>query len=469
MSTEDLYKLYCDCGYQVSTDSRSIPAGAIFFALRGENFDGNDYAMKALEAGAAYAVVNSDWAAAAGMMPGEACGRAMPGQGSPCGTLPGPLPVADGRIIPVDDPFTTLQALAVHHRETLGIPVIGLTGTNGKTTTKELITAALRAKYEVAATKGNLNNDIGVPLTLLSIKPGTQLAVVEMGANHPDDIAKLVKVSRPDYGYITNVGKAHLLGFGSYEGVLAAKTELYKWLGSHAGSVIFVNTGYADLAAAARAQACHIWEFSRESMDVEILPTSAENPFLSLRVGENEVHTRLVGAYNADNVLAALSISQYFGVDTRAAVAAIEAYEPSNSRSQLMRTGRNTLIVDAYNANPSSMSLAVDNLASMQASSKLALLGDMRELGEASVDEHKNIVRKLIASGLGAYLVGEEFKKALSELSVIPGEDALILGWYPDSESLSEYIRSNTEKFRGKTILVKGSRGIRMEKAIPEL
>ena len=204
-------------------------------------------------------------------------------------------------------------------------------------------------------------------------------------------------------------------------------------------------------------------------MDVEILPTSAENPFLSLRVGENEVHTRLVGTYNADNVLAALSISQYFGVDTKAAVAAIEAYEPSNSRSQLMRTGRNTLIVDAYNANPSSMGLAVDNLASMQAPSKLALLGDMRELGEASVEEHKNIVRKLIASGLGAYLVGEEFKKALSELSVIPGEDALILGWYPDSESLSEYIRGNTEKFRGKTILVKGSRGIRMEKAIPEL
>ena len=462
MSIEDLYKLYCDCGYRVSTDSRAIPAGAIFFALRGENFDGNDYALKALEAGAAYAVVNNDWAAAGGMIPGGACGRAMPGQGSPCGTLPGPLPVADGRIIPVDDPFTTLQALAVHHRKAHGLPVIGLTGTNGKTTTKELITAALRAKFKVAATKGNLNNDIGVPLTLLSIAPDTEMAVVEMGANHPDDIAKLVKVSQPDYGYITNVGKAHLLGFGSYEGVLAAKTELYKWLGSHKGSVIFVNTGHPDLAAAARAQACHQWEFSMESMDAEVLPTSAENPYLSLRIGKDEIHTRLVGAYNADNVLAAFSISQYFGVPRADAISALEAYEPSNSRSQLVKTERNTLIVDAYNANPSSMGLALDNLAAMQAPSKLALLGDMRELGEASVEEHKGIVRKLTAAGIPAYLVGEEFGKALVD-------NPLILGCFPDSDALAEYIRSNTEKFRGKTILVKGSRGIRMEKTIPEL
>ena len=462
MSIEELYKLYCDCGYQVSTDSRTIPAGAMFFALRGENFDGNDYALKALEAGAAYAVVNSDWAAAAGMMPGEACGRAMPGQGSPCGTLPGPLPVADGRIIPVEDPFKTLQALAVHHRETLGIPVIGLTGTNGKTTTKELITAALSAKFKVAATKGNLNNDIGVPLTLLSMAPDTEMAVVEMGANHPDDIAKLVKVSRPDYGYITNVGKAHLLGFGSYEGVLAAKTELYKWLGAHEGSVIFVNTGHPDLAAAARAQHCHQWEFSMESMDAEVLPTSEENPFLSLRVGKDVIRTRLVGAYNADNVLAAFSISQYFGVPKADAIRALEAYVPSNSRSQLVKTERNTLIVDAYNANPSSMGLAVDNLAAMQAPSKLALLGDMRELGEASAEEHKGIVRKLIAAGIPAYLVGEEFGKAAVD-------DPLILGCFPTSDDLAAFIRANSQIFRGKTILVKGSRGIRMEKTIPEL
>ena len=455
MSTEELYKLYCDCGYKVSTDSRAIPEGAIFFALRGENFDGNDYALKALEAGAAYAVVNSDRFADIGMIPREPYGRAMP--------------IADGRIIPVEDPFKALQALSIHHRETLGIPVIGLTGTNGKTTTKELITAALRAKFKVAATKGNLNNDIGVPLTLLSIVPGTQMAVVEMGANHPDDIAKLVQVSRPDYGYITNVGKAHLLGFGSYEGVLAAKTELYKWLGSHAGSVIFVNTGHADLAAAARKHSCHQWEFSMEAMDAEVLATSSDNPFLTLRIGKDVIRTHLVGAYNADNVLAAFSISQYFGVPRADAIRALEAYEPSNSRSQLVKTERNTLIVDAYNANPSSMGLALDNLAAMQAPSKLALLGDMRELGEASVEEHKGIVRKLAAAGIPAFLVGEEFGKALTELGIIPGAYPPILGCFQTSDNLAAFIRDNAEKFCGKTILVKGSRGIKMEKAIPEL
>ena len=322
MSTEELYKLYCECGCKVTTDSRNVPQGAIFFALRGENFDGNEYALKALDAGAAYAVVNDD---AVGGMAVE----------TPP-SLKGTLPLAGGgrvalqhtptsQIIPVPDPFKALQELAVFHRRALGIRVVGLTGTNGKTTTKELIAAALGAKFKVAATKGNLNNDIGVPLTLLSIEPGTEIAVVEMGANHPDDIAKLVKVSQPDYGYITNVGKAHLLGFGSYEGVLAAKTELYKWLGSRRGSLIFVNTDHADLAAEARKQACHQWVFSRESMGVEVLPATPENPFLSLKVGSDEVHTRLVGAYNTDNVMAALAISEYFGVKREDAIRAIEA------------------------------------------------------------------------------------------------------------------------------------------------
>lgn len=443
MSTEELYKLYLECGCKVSTDSRTIPAGAIFFALRGENFDGNKYAQKALEAGAAYAVVNEDSAS----------------------VTPGMI----GRLIPVEDPFTVLQELAIHHRKALGIPVIGLTGTNGKTTTKELIAAALGAKFKVAATKGNLNNDIGVPLTLLSIPQDAEIAVVEMGANHPDDIAKLVKVSQPDYGYITNVGKAHLLGFGSYQGVLAAKTELYKWLGSRKGSVIFVNTGHPDLAAAARAQACHQWEFSRESLAAEILPATSGNPFLSLRLGKDEVHTRLVGSYNTDNVLAAISIAEYFGVKRSDAIAAIEAYTPSNNRSQLEKTARNTLIVDAYNANPSSMGLAIDNLASIQAEGKLALLGDMRELGDASVEEHEVIVRKLIAAGLPAFLVGEEFGKALHALGIVPGDGGIIGGIFSASEELAGYISAHREEFSGRTILVKGSRGIMMEKVLPEL
>lgn len=465
MSTEDLYKLYCECGYKVSTDSRTIPAGAIFFALRGENFDGNEYALKALEAGASYAVVNDD--AGPLMLTATGKGQSRVPQGEPVSALP--VRSSHARIIPVPDPFKALQELAIYHRKALGIPVIGLTGTNGKTTTKELIAAALGAKFKVAATKGNLNNDIGVPLTLLSIPADAEIAVVEMGANHPDDIAKLVKVSQPDYGYITNVGKAHLLGFGSYEGVLAAKTELYKWLGSHRGSLIFVNTDHADLAAAARREACHQWEFSRVSMKAEILPATAENPFLAIRVGDSEIHTRLVGAYNTDNVLAAFAIAEYFGVKRADAIAAIEAYTPSNSRSQLEKTDRNTLIVDAYNANPTSMGLAVDNLASIQSDSKLALLGDMRELGEASVEEHKNIVRKLIASGLKSYLVGEEFGKALSELGIIPGAGQLIAGCFPSSDSLADYISGHREEFSGATVLVKGSRGIRMEKALPEL
>ena len=465
MSTEDLYKLYCECGYQVSTDSRTIPAGAIFFALRGENFDGNQYALKALEAGAAYAVVNDD----ADVAPADGqCGDGLPlrdaalpfaRRGKPEGV----------RIIPVPDPFKALQDLAIHHRRALGIPVIGLTGTNGKTTTKELIAAALGAKFKVAATKGNLNNDIGVPLTLLSIKPGTEMAVVEMGANHPDDIVKLVKVSQPDYGYITNVGKAHLLGFGSFEGVLAAKTELYKWLGSYRGSLIFVNTDHPELTAEARRQACHQWEFSRESMGVEVLPATPENPFLALKVGKDEIHTRLVGAYNTDNVMAALAIAEYFGVKRKDVIRAIEAYTPANSRSQLQKTERNTIIVDAYNANPTSMGLAIDNLAAMKTEGKLALLGDMRELGEASVEEHKNIVRKLIASGLKSYLVGEEFGKALAELGIVPGEDAHILGCFPSSDALAEFISGRKIEFSNATVLVKGSRGIQMEKALPEL
>ena len=481
MSIEDLYGLYLKCGCKVSTDSRTVPAGAVFFALRGENFDGNEYALRALEAGAAYAVVNAD---AFPGMTGSAVSSATATHGlaqktsADCTASPHGLaqktsatvtPDLIGRLIPVEDPFAELQALAVHHRQVLGIPVIGLTGTNGKTTTKELISAALGAKFKVSATKGNLNNDIGVPLTLLSIPGDAEMAVVEMGANHPDDIAKLVKVSQPDYGYITNVGKAHLLGFGSYEGVLAAKTELYKWLGSRNGSVIFVNTDHADLAAAARAQACHQWEFSRASLGVEVLPTTAENPYLAIKVGKDEIHTKLVGAYNTDNVIAALSIAEYFGVKRADAIAAIEAYTPANSRSQLEKTSRNTLIVDAYNANPTSMGLAIDNLAALQSDAKLALLGDMRELGDASVEEHKGIVRKLVAAGIKACLVGEEFGKALQELGIVPGADAIIKGHFADSDTLASHVSGHTADFSGLTILVKGSRGIKMEKVIPEL
>ncbi len=445
---EELYSKYVGTGYRVTTDSRTISGGEMFFALRGENFDGNDYALKAIEAGAAWAVVNVD----AG------------------------LP-ENPKLIKVADPFRELQELAVYHRlHVLGdkrLPVIGLTGTNGKTTTKEFIREVLSAKYRVIATEGNLNNDIGVPLSILKITPQTEIAVIEMGANHPDDIAKLVKVSQPDYGLITNVGKAHLLGFGSFEGVKVAKGELYKWLGAHPGSVIFLNEDNADLRAMAAAQPCHSFGYGIRYSGVEILPTDAANPFLRLRIPEHGgkgmtvVSTNLVGAYNADNVLAALAVGEYFGVPFKAAVKAVEAYCPKNNRSQLMRAGTNTLIVDAYNANPSSMSVAIANFAEFRAESKLALLGDMRELGEDSVKEHLSVVRKLESAGLDACLVGEEFRKALDEAGIRKNGDDSSFKWFANSEELADWLSGR--KFQGTAFLVKGSRGIRMENVLKAL
>ena len=437
---EDLYAKYLACGCRVTTDSRTIRGGELFFALRGENFDGNDYALKALEAGAAWAIVNED--------------AEIPGQ--------------DPRLLRVADPFRTLQELAVWHRTHVcggKLPVLGLTGTNGKTTTKNLIAAVLAKKYRVTATQGNLNNDIGVPLSLLSIRPDTEIAVIEMGANHPDDIAKLVQVSRPDYGLITNVGRAHLLGFGSFEGVKAAKGELYKWLGAHRGSLIFLNEDDPDLREMAAGQPCHVFGYGIAYQGAEILPATPEEPFLRIRLGEDLVRTHLVGAYNATNILAALAVGEYFGVPRADAIAAVEGFIPDNNRSQMMRTAANTLIVDAYNANPSSMRAALDNFSAVQAERKLALLGDMRELGAESVAEHEKVVRQLCDAGIDACLVGEEFRKAL-DLPSFDGSDRRI-SWFPDSESLAEHLK--THPVKDTVILVKGSRGIQMEKVLPSL
>ncbi len=482
ISTEELYSLYVSCGYRVTTDSRAVRGGEIFFALKGENFDGNAYAVKALANGAALAVVND---------------------GSECLAVSAGLPA--GKLIKVEDPFTELQKLAVYHRERLGIPVIGLTGTNGKTTTKELMAAVLRSRFRVTATEGNLNNDIGVPLSLLRMTPETQIAVIEMGASHPDDIAKLVVVSRPDYGLITNVGKAHLLGFGSFEGVKAAKGELYKWLGRRDGGVIFLNQDDSDLVEMARREPCHVWGYGLKYQGAELLPATAGDPFLGLRLQDGmEVHTRLVGAYNATNVLAALAVGEYFGVPREDAIAAVGAFVPSNQRSQMQRTASNTLIIDAYNANPSSMGVALDNLFGMDAPSRVALLGDMRELGADSLSEHVALVKRLAASGVRFCLVGEEFRKAVLECiadgtlsgietgtaaplpsglnnpmnvrveagETIPLNDGIpdsspYMGWFPASSDLALHL--GVHPLQGCVVLVKGSRGIRMEKVLPAL
>ena len=433
MTTEELYSIYQDCGCRVTTDSRKIDGGEIFFALKGENFDGNDYALSALEKGAAWAVADR---------------RELP---------------EHERLIVVDDAFAALQQLAIWHRTHLRgghLPVIGLTGTNGKTTTKNLIRAVLSRKYRVSATEGNLNNDIGVPLTLLSIRPDTEIAVVEMGANHPDDIAKLVQVSRPDYGLITNVGRAHLLGFGSFEGVKAAKGELYRWLGSRRGSVIFINEDDSELKGMAAGIACHFFGYGRNYQHAEILDCTPEEPCLRLRLDGQIVATRLVGAYNADNVLASIAIGDYFGVPRKDAVEAIAAFVPDNIRSQMVRTSRNTLIVDAYNANPSSMKAALDNFEAVHADRKLALLGDMKELGDESAAEHRKLVSRLLASGADAMLVGPEFRSAAAACGAN-------FPCFDNSDELAASLRENPVS--AALILVKGSRSTGMEKVIPEL
>ena len=410
--------------------------------------------------------------------------------------------------------------------------MLGLTGTNGKTTTKNLISLVLGAKYRVVSTRGNLNNDIGVPLSLLSIRPDTQIAVIEMGASHPDDIEKLVQVCRPDYGLITNVGKAHLQGFGSFEGVLDAKTALYRYLGSHRGSLIFLNEDDAVLKARAALEPCHCYGYGRRYQGVEILPVSTAEPFLRLALDGKTVRTRLIGSYNADNVLAAIAVGDYFGVPRDAAIAAIESFEPGNQRSQLVKTQRNTLIVDAYNANPSSMAAAIENFAGAAAERRLALLGEMRELGADSLREHARVLRTLRSLGIPAALVGEQFRLALEEegcaytvadsdgdISAVrdtsaaravsstrsSGTDTAACGsgtgmaalgsgtgmaaggdapdsacsrrcpaaagepflWAESSAVLASYL--SARPVSGALVLIKGSRGIEMEKVIPSL
>ena len=447
MEINELYDIFRKCG-KVTTDSRKVAGGELFFALKGENFDGNLYAAKALEAGAAYAVVDVD---------------------SQAVSFSGDYIDASGcsRIIPVPSTLAALQALARHHRENVRsprLPVIGITGTNGKTTTKELIRTVLAAKFNVKATEGNLNNDIGVPLTLLSIGSETEIAVVEMGASHPDDIEKLVKVSEPDYGIITNVGKAHLLGFGSFDGVKKAKGALYDYVAAHDGEV-FVNADDADLVSMAESRSGIVLiPYGIENDETEILPVTPDEPFLRLGFPDGRIlKTALVGSYNAANVLAALCIGRHFGVDEDAAFAAISSYTPSNSRSQMVRTANNTLIVDAYNANPSSMRAALDNFSRIEAPDKTALLGDMRELGENSVNEHIDILRLALSLGISDLcLVGDEFSKAMKSVDCPP-----TVRWYPDSSMLAAALHN--APLTGHVILIKGSRGIMMEKVLGEV
>ena len=455
MKIMQIYDKFRECG-SVTTDSRTLKGGEMFFALKGENFDGNEYALKALEAGAAYAVVNASsevgTAAAEGRLPSD----------------------VSERLVIVEDTLKTLQELARWHRSMTfvdGKPltVIALTGTNGKTTTKELIREVLSVKYKVTATEGNLNNSIGVPLTLLKIDSQTRIAVVEMGASHPGDIKELVDIALPNYGLITNVGKAHLLGFGSFEGVMATKGELYDYL-RRTSDMVFLNVDNPYLCRMAAERNLQsdperpyslVLPYGVEYQGCSVLPADADNPYLRISHPDyGVISTNLVGSYNADNVMAAIAVGSRFGVSLEDAAKAIEAYVPSNNRSQMTKTGRNVLIVDAYNANPSSMDVALKNLSSVVAERKAVMLGDMLELGADSQSLHREVVEKLLVMDLSLIcLVGKEFAAASAGIDGIR--------CFETSDALAQWIKENP--LDGATALIKGSRGTKMEKVIPML
>mgnify|MGYP001053549422 FL=1 len=388
MEIEELYNRFTECN-GLTTDSRHCPEGSMFLALKGETFNGNAFAAQSLAQGCRYAVVDE------------------PQYASP----------ENPRIILVDNCLETLQKLANYHRRRLGTRMIGVTGTNGKTTTKELIATVLGEKFKVLYTQGNFNNHIGVPLTLLRLKPEHEMAVIEMGANHPGEIKTLVHIAEPDYGIITNVGKAHLQGFGSFEGVIRTKGELYDFLREKGNSTIFIQNENPYLNKIAAGLTC-VRYGQTPGLDVTGKVVAC-SPFLrfswTAEGTSHEVQTHLIGAYNLDNALAAVAIGRYFGVEDTKICHALSSYVPQNNRSQLVHTASNTLIVDAYNANPTSMMAALENFRQMEAAHKVAILGDMKELGEGSHEEHQKVVDFLKECGFErVMLVGPEFGSTVS-------------------------------------------------------
>ena len=420
----ELYELFVH-HRTVTTDSRNCPAGSLFFALRGERFDGNRYAATALEKGAAYAIIDN------------------------------PEYQTGERTILVEDSLKALQQLAHRHRKALGTPVIAITGTNGKTTTKELIAAVLATKYNVLATEGNLNNQIGVPLTLLRLDIDHELAVVEMGASHPGDIKELVEIASPNYGLITNVGRAHLEGFGSFENVLKTKAELYDYL-RHVHGKVFLNKENPELHSVAHGLEQITYGQTEDCFAVGHVVSS--DPFLTFdwkQQGKiHTVETQLIGGYNIDNVLAAVAVGRYFKVPAERISRAIAAYAPTNNRSQFKETGKNRLIIDAYNANPSSMKAALDNFARMKATPKAVILGDMRELGETSDALHQEVIDQLPACGFDkVMLCGEHFSRVGGAYETFATTDAL-------KEALAQH------PLQGYSVLLKGSHGMALEQVV---
>ena len=422
MEIATLYTCFKECG-KVTTDTRNCPEGSMFIALKGETFNGNAFARQALEKGCRYAVVDE------------------------------PQYADSPNIFLVDDCLKTLQDLAREHRRTLGTYIVGITGTNGKTTTKELIATVLQKRYKTFYTQGNLNNHIGVPLTLLGLTEEHEMAVVEMGANHPGEIRTLVNIAEPDCGLITNVGKAHLEGFGSFEGVVKTKSELYDYLRSKENAFIFLDKDNDVLCQASEGLEAIGYGLEGEGLYVKG-KLHACAPFLAFEwehEGKSyDVNTHLIGAYNVKNALAAIAVGLRFDVPAEAICEALSGYVPSNNRSQLTETADNHLIVDAYNANPTSMMAALENFRLMEVPHKVAILGDMKELGEGSVYEHRKIVSFLGECGFERIiLVGAEFGQANAGFE-----------HYPDVEAVKQLFA--TDKPLGKYILIKGSNSMKL-------
>lgn len=432
MTISALYQIYLQC-LVVTTDSRNCPEGSMFIALKGDTFNGNSFAKKALEEGCSYAVVDE-------------------------------VEYADPEnkhIILVDDCLKTLQQLANYHRRKLGTKVIGITGTNGKTTTKELIAAVLSESNNVLYTQGNLNNHIGVPLTLLKLRAFHDLAVIEMGANHPGEIKTLVEIAEPDYGIITNVGKAHLEGFGSFEGVIRTKGELYDYLRQKEDSIVFIQNENPFLMDIAKGLTLMNYGVT-ENLYVNGKVTSC-SPYLAFdwKAGKDgnthHVQTKLIGEYNFDNALAAVAIGRFFGVDTAKIDHALTNYAPHNNRSQLKETEDNRLIIDAYNANPTSMMAALRNFKRMEVKHKFVILGDMKELGATSIEEHQKIVDFIDSCDFErVILIGDQFGQTTHT--------------YDTYANISEVINViSKDKPKGCFILIKGSNSMKLGQIVEYL
>lgn len=428
--TEDvniLYDIFKKSG-KISTDTRKITRDSVFFALKGDRYNANEFAQQAIEKGAAYAVVDeAKW-------------------------------VKDDRFILVRDVLQSLQQLARHHRDQLKIPVIALTGSNGKTTSKELLKAVLSMKYEVLATSGNLNNHIGVPLTLLSIDESTQLAVIEMGANHVGEIASLCKIANPTHGFITNIGKAHIGTFGGFENIIRGKSELYQHL-INVNGIVWINSNDSVLMnMAKRFEQPFFYPGNGDYYHCEMI---SADPYVKIQTENGDaIQTHLIGEYNFENIAIALCVGKFFEVESIHAKEAIENYRPENMRSQVIAKGTNTIILDAYNANPSSMEVALKSLANMKAEKRIAILGDMYELENETEAEHKKIGKLIEAFNIDEGLLCGNLMKS----AVQPG---LPVKHFTDKTQLQEYLKQ--QPISHATILVKASRGMAMESVVDYL